>query len=53
MPDFVHSIHMHPDLVCACDEFDRVLLLQSPVSQLLLYDTIIKLRDFYLSTLAF
>ena len=59
MPDFVHSIHTHPNLVCVCgskqllDEFDCVLLLQSPVSQLLSYDTTFQLGDFYLSTLTF
>jgi len=45
MPDFFHSIHTHPDLVCVCgqkdniDEMDRVLLLPSPSHQLLSYDT--------------
>ena len=59
LPDFVHSIHTHPDLVCVCgskqllDEFDRVLVLQSPGHQLLSYDTTFQLGDFYLSTLTF
>ena len=59
LPDFVHLINTYPDLVCVCgnkqlfDEFDRVLLLQSPVSQLLSYDTTFELGDFYLSTLTF
>ena len=59
MPEFVHTIVTHPDLVCACgnkellQEFDRVLLLQSPVPQLLSYDTTFQLGDFYLLTLAF
>ena len=59
MPEFVHTIVTHPDLVCVCgnkellQEFDRVLLLQSPVPQLLSYDTTFQLGNFYLSTLAF
>ena len=59
IPDFVHVIITHPDLICVCgskellQEFDRVLLLQSPVPQLLSYDTTFQLGDFYLSTLAF
>ena len=59
LPDFVHSIRTHPDLVCVCgskqlfDEFDRVLVLQSPGHQLLSYDTTFQLGDFYLSTLTF
>ena len=57
--DFIHVVITHLDLVCVCgskellQEFDRVLLLQSPVAQLLSYDTTIQLGDFYLSTLAF
>lgn len=57
--DFVHVVITHPDLVCICgskevlQEFDRVPLLQSPVTQLWSYDTTIQLGDFYLSTLAF
>ena len=60
MPDFVHSIHTHPDLVCICghkllfNELDRVLLLEnSPSAQLLSYDTTFQLGDFYLSVLSF
>ena len=59
VPDFVHAIITHPDLICVCgskellEEFDRVLLLESPVPQLLSYDTTFQLGDFYLSTLAF
>lgn len=59
LPDFIHLIHTYPDLVCVCgtkqlfDEFDRVLLLQSSVPQLLAYDTTFELGDFYLSTLTF
>ena len=36
LPDFVHVIRTHPDLICTCsnkellDELDRVLLVQSP-----------------------
>ena len=59
LPDFIHSIHTHPDLVCVCgsklllNEFDRVLVLQSSGHQLLSYDTTFLLGDFYLSTLTF
>ena len=59
MPDFVHSLHIHPDLVCVVgqkallNEFDRVLLLRSPSPQLLSYDTTFQLGDFYLSSLCF
>ena len=35
------------------EEFDRLLLTDSPPPQLLSYDTTFKLGDFYLSTLAF
>ena len=35
------------------DEFDRVLILQSPGHQLLSYDTTFQLGDFYLSALSF
>ena len=57
LKDIVHSIRIHPDVVCVCgskqlcDEFDRVLVLQSPGHQLLSYDTTFQLGDFYLSTL--
>ena len=59
VPDFVHVIITHPDLICVCgskellEEFDRVLLLESPVPKLLSYDTTFQLGNFYLSTLAF
>ena len=55
MPDFIHTIHTHPDLVCVCgqrallEEMDRVLLLNSPSAQLLSYDTTFQLGDFYVS----
>ena len=58
-PEFIHTIHTHPNLVCVCgqqalfEEFDRLLLTDSPSPQLLSYDTTFKLVDFYLSTLAF
>jgi len=45
MPDFVHSVCIHPDLVCVIgqkallNEFDQVLLLDSPSYQLLSYMT--------------
>ena len=50
LPDFVHLIHTYPDLVCVCGTKQ---LLQSPVPQLLAYDTTFELGDFYLSTLTF
>ena len=59
MPDFIHVIRTHPDLVCICgqkamlDELDRAILLKSPTPQLLSYDTTFQLGDFYLSTLSF
>ena len=59
MPDFVHSLNIHPDLVCVVgqkallNEFDRVLLLRSPSPQLISYDTTFQLGDFYLSSLCF
>ena len=59
LPDFVHSIRTHPDLVCVCGnkalfaELDRVLIIDSPSAQLLSYDTTFQLGDFYVSTLAF
>ena len=59
LPDFIHTIRTHPDLICVCsskqllEELDRVLLVQSPIPQLLSYDTTFQLGDFYLSTLAF
>ena len=59
MPDFIHTIHTHPDLVCVCgqrallEEMDRVLLLNSPSAQLLSYDTTFQLGDFYVSVLCF
>ena len=59
MPDFVHVIRTHPDLVCICahkallEELDRVLLVESSSPQLLSYDTTFQLGDFYISTLTF
>ena len=59
MPHFVHSVRIHPDLVCVIgqiallNKFDRVLVLDSPSHQLLSYDTTFQLGDFYLSTLCF
>ena len=59
MPDFIHTIHTHPDLVCVCgqqallEEMDRVLLLNSPSAQLLSYDATFQLGDFYVSVLCF
>ena len=59
MPDFIHTIRTHPDLVCVCgqrallEELDRVLLLNSPSAQLLSYDTTFQLGDFYVSILCF
>ena len=59
IPDFIHIIRTHPDLVCICgqkaifQELDRVLLLQSPTPQLLSYDTTFQLGDFYVSVLSF
>ena len=59
MPDFVHAICTHPDLVCVCahkallEELDRVLLVESSSPQLLSYDTTFQLGDFYISTLTF
>ena len=52
MTDFVHSLHIHPDLVCVVgqkallNEFDQVLLLRSPSPQLLSYDTTFQLGDY-------
>ena len=59
MPCFVHSIRIHPSLVCVVgeksllNEFDRVLLLDSPSPQLISYDTTFQLGDFYVSSLCF
>ena len=59
IPDFVHMIQTHPDLVCIVgqkkilQELDQVLLLDSQSSQLLSYDTTFQLGDFYVSTLCF
>ena len=59
MPNYIHTIRTHPDLVCVCgqrqllDELDRVLLLKSPSAQLLSYDTTFELGDFYVSVLCF
>ena len=59
MPEFIHLIHTHPDLVCVLgqkallDQLDRVLVLDSISSQLLSYDTTFQLGDFYVSILSF
>ena len=59
MPNFIHTIRTHPDLVCVCghsailEELDRVLLLDSSLPQLLSYDTTFQLGDFYVSILCF
>ena len=59
LPDFVHSIRTHPDLVCVCgnkqlfNELDRVLVLKYGGHQLLSYDTTFQLGDFYVSVLSF
>ena len=58
-PSFIHKIETYPDMVCVCgrreilNEFEKVLLLQSPSSQLLSYDTTFQLGDFYVSALVF
>ena len=52
MPDFVHKIETHPDMLCICgkgtilEEFEKVLLLQSLYVQLLSYDTTFQLGNF-------
>lgn len=59
IPQFVHKIETYPDLLCVCghkgvlDELDKVLLLSSPSSQLISYDTTFQLGDFYVSVFAF
>ena len=59
LPEFVHKIETHPDLLCICchkevmEEFDRVLTLESVSPQLLSYDTTFNLGDFYVSVLTF
>ena len=59
LPQFVWLIQTFPDLVCVCgikeilDQLDRVLLIESANPQLLSYDTIFQLGDFYVSTLLF
>ena len=58
LPEFIHSIHTHPDLVCVAgqkallNQLDRVLMLDS-TPQLLSYDTMFQLGDFYVSILSF
>jgi len=55
LPEFMHKIETHPDLLCVfghkeiMDEFDRVLTLGSMFPQLLSYDTTFNLGDFYAS----
>ena len=59
LPEFVHKIETHPELLCICghndvlEEFDRVLTLDSEFPQLVSYDTTFKLGDFYVSALSF
>ena len=59
MPEFVHKVKTYPDMLCKCghkailDELDTVLLLQSPSPQLMSYDTMFQLGDFYVSVLTF
>ena len=59
LPEFVHRIETHPDLLCICghndimEEFDRVLTLDSESPQLISYDTTFRLGDFYVSVLSF
>ena len=59
IPSFVHKIETYLDMVCVCggkeilDKFEKVLLLQSPSSQMLSYDTTFKLGDFYVFALVF
>ena len=58
IPGYVKKIMTFPDLVCICgvqevlEEMDRVLLLGSN-EQLLSYDTMFQLGDFYVSPLLF
>ena len=53
LPNFLHTICTHPDLVCVCGnkalfaKLDRVLIIDSPSAQLLSYDTTFQLGDFY------
>ena len=59
LPEFVHKIETYPDLLCICayveicEEFDRVLTLESELPQLISYDTTFQLGDFYVSILCF
>ena len=59
MPDFVHKITTHPDLLCMfglkgiLSELEKVLVLDSPSPQLLSYDTTFSLGDFYISVLSY
>ena len=59
LPEFVWVIQTYPDLVCVCgmkevlDQLDRLLLINSPLMQLLSYDTTFQLGDFYVSPLLF
>ena len=59
MPDFVHLVCIHPDLVCVVGqtalltEFNRVLMLDSPSPQLISYNNTFQLDDFYVSSLCF
>ena len=59
LPEFVWVIQTYPDLICVCgmkevlDQLDRLLLINSPLTQLLSYDTTFQLGDFYVSPLLF
>ena len=59
LPEFVHKIETHPNLLCICghdelmEEIDRVLTLDSDSPQLISYYTTFKLGDFCISVLAF
>jgi len=59
LPEFVWVIQTYPDLICVCgmkevlDQLDRLLLVNSPSTQMLSYDTTFQLGDFYVSPLLF
>ena len=56
---FVHTIRTYPDLIIVCGlhtlstELNQVLMADSPLPQLLSYDTTFQLGDFYLSAFLF
>lgn len=59
LPEFVHKIETHPNMVCVCglksilDELEKLLPIQSPSPQIMSYDTTFQLGDFYISVFAF